>query len=103
MKAKEEIISPNLSYIEASKLIQSEAEKYEKMVMLTENIVFHYETATEQQLVNQGVFDETSSISFLPPFLPVKDENLVDTADKVENEIVVEHPDTCEGVSILGC
>lgn len=103
IKAKEEFISPNLSFIEASKLVQSEAEKHHKMVKLTENISFHYETATELQLVNQGVFDETSSISFLPPFLTVEEENLVDNADKLENEIVIEHPDTCEGVSILGC
>ena len=72
---------------------------------MNDNIQFHYQTYTDQELQSSGIFDESSSSFFLPPFLSDKNDTFAAAEDVAATSVqkkVVDSPDTFEGVCILG-
>lgn len=89
--------------VTVTKTNQIKVQNLEKKLSLLDNIQFHYPTFTEQQLLEQGVFDELSSTYFLPPLLPDHEgDDDEDDSEVVTVQEDVPPPDTFDGVCILG-
>ena len=90
-----------------NKGIQKKVQNIEEKIDLLSNIQFHYPTFTEQQLQEQGVFDELSSSYFLPPF--IADDGGDDIGEQLlvteQEDVILEDvflPEAFDGVCILG-
>merc|ERR1712179_2768 len=88
--------------IVVNKEIQKKVRNMEGKMNLLNNIQFHYPTFTEEQLQEQGVFDEFSSSYFLPPFIAEDRDDEIDTQIVESKQEDVTLPDTFDGVCILG-
>lgn len=88
--------------IVVNKEIQKKVRNMEGKMNLLNNIQFHYPTFTEEQLQEQGVFDEFSSSYFLPPFIAEDRDDEIDTQIVESKQEDGTLPDTFDGVCILG-
>jgi len=88
--------------IAANKEIQKKVQNMEGQMNLFNNIQFHYPTFSEEQLQEQGVFDEFSSSYFLPPFIAEDRGGEIETQILETKQEDVALPDTFDGVCILG-